>query len=177
MLQYPWQTSPSPRKTTEKTWHNEGSMGYGINTQMIHGLYLDPQQSKQLHDGITAWLQTGAGDALGGGINAESDLFDVLEMLGDEDEEAGIRVTMVSEDTHSTIHSTTYEAGRFHGFGILLADKGYGSYRPDADFAKASKEGATDAQKTAYTVRLGGILKLAGLDMLEPQMVIISHTS
>jgi hypothetical protein len=152
-------------------------MGYGNTTYIIHGLYLDAEQSKQLREGIRAWLKTDDGLVINAQIEEEDDLYTLVEMLSDEDEETGIRVCMVSEDTHATIHSGIYEEGRFHGFGILMGDKGYASCRPADDFAKFTKSGPTDEQRNAYRERLGGILKCAGFDALEPETVVVSHIS
>lgn len=150
-------------------------MGYGNTTYLIYGLRLDPEQSTQLREGIRAWLQTDDGLVMLAQIEDEDNLYALVERLSDENEETCIRVAMVSEDTHATIHSGIFEKGRFHGFGILIGDKGYASFRPADDFANAIKTGATEEQQIAYRERLGGILKCAGLDAMEPGTVMVSH--
>ena len=93
-------------------------MGYGISTNLIFGVLLSPEDSTKLYGVISAIL-----------AQKDHDMYDWLE----ENE-----ITMIAEDSDSRIHDTQYEEGFEHGFGVLIADKGYGSSMSSAEFKEAA---------------------------------------
>lgn len=144
-------------------------MGYSLTTQAIYGLYLDPDESAKLMDAIQAWLLTDAGSNVRAHMDDDEDIFGFLEAMSSEEEDA-YQVVMAAEESDSRIHNTRYEEDFFHGFGILLAEKG------EDDFKSAVRQGASEEQKAIFQQVLGPIVKLAGLDEMELGTVIVSYT-
>ena len=158
-------------------------MGYGTTDHLIYGVYLDPTQSQALREGISRRLAADPNSSVseylgipGGRDPARVSMFELVEFLGDEDE-AGIRVAMVAEDTHSTIHDNTFEEGFCHGFGILLADKGYGAGGTSKEFKEAMARGASQEQIAAFQERILPWLQEAGLGGETPELVTVSCIS
>lgn len=101
-------------------------MGYGISTNMVFGVLLSPEESAKLHEAISKSFRD-ADDA-----DEDDEGQDLYGWLEEKE------LVLIAEDSDSRIHNTQYEPGFEHCFGILIADKGYGSSMSAAEFKAAS---------------------------------------
>lgn len=142
-------------------------MGYGISTNAIFGVQLDPSQSKKLHQALLATAQ--ADDYDGGHLCLYS-------LLGRISKKSACHIDLIAEDSDSRIHNTTYEDGFEHTFGVLVARKGYGARSTSQEFSAKMNEDLS-AHKQAFNTVAAPILAAAGLGHLEPSLVIGSYTA
>lgn len=158
-------------------------MGYAISQNLMYGLLLDPEQSQRLSRHIKMEFKKIK--------NATPNFFSAVEQQvwnNEWDEELNMVVptffdvlgtgivTMIAQDSDSRIHNTTYEEGCEHGFGVLLANKGYGSHTTNAEFSAKMSTGPTQKEIDEYTQYCQPLLDAIGVTDL-PSLQVVSYTA
>ena len=152
-------------------------MGYGISTNAIYGVFLSASESKLVRQAIENYVNN---------LPKTQDVLDVLddEYGGDalsffiysEFSKTGPNVSMIAEGSDSRIHNTTYEDGFEHSFGVVVANKGYGSHMDSKTFGQKLAQGPSVSDIALFNKVCAPVLAQAGITEV-PQMVVASYTA
>jgi hypothetical protein len=147
-------------------------MGQSVDTKLFYGIHLDPDKSRQMGEALLRHIASPANSPLLAkfprAAEEKLDLFTLFDyVLSDEDED-GVRVDMMSEDTYGAIHNTQYEPGRWHGIGVVLGDD-------SRDIRKALATGTTPEIVAAFAERIQPFLIDAGLGDEVPGLFTVSN--
>jgi len=152
-------------------------MGYGISQNLMYGVVLDPEQSRQLREHIQSEFPKfkTANPVLIQESEWEDEWDDqinmILDMLFGES-----NCNMIAQDSDSRIHNTTYEDGCEHGFGVVLARLGYGTHTTSREFNAKMNAGPTQQDIDQFAQHCQHMLDAIGVTE-PPTLQVVSYTA
>lgn len=142
-------------------------MGYGISKNVIYGHLLNPLQSHQLmvHMQQEFARSKGVSDVDMEDFDEDDFEQDIDRLLAHFHMHSHTlsKCTLIAEDTDSRCEDTTFEEGYNHGFGVMLANKGYGGLNTPQDFASKMNSGPTAQEIATYNNHCLPLLQAIGV--------------
>jgi len=152
-------------------------MGYGISNNVIYGHLLTPQQSQELMEHMQREFTRNKADVDMDDFEAEDfdeEEFDDLLAHFQLDSYNLSQGILIAEDTDSRCENTTFEPGYTHGFGVLLATKGYGGLSTPQDFQNKLNSGPTAQEIATYNTNCLPLLQAIGVTD-PPALQVVSY--
>jgi len=151
-------------------------MGYGISNNVIYGHLLTPQQSHELMDHMKREFTQSMGRDVEDfeSEDFDEDEFDDLIAHFHLDTYALSQGTLIAQGTDSRCENTTYEYGYIHGFGVLLANTGYGALSTPQDFSNKLNSGPSAQEVATYNTHCLPLLQAIGVTD-PPALHVVSY--
>jgi hypothetical protein len=151
-------------------------MGFSIESELVYGVYLDADQSLKFYRAVEAFLPTEEGAAFLRGLplalDADTDISTLLCEGMCESEDDTLEVGMWADDIDMRCHDGTFEEGRQHGVGVKPL---HWHGKTKAQEMEMIRQGALQAAKDIFEIRVRPLLVAAGLDNVAPALFTITQ--